>query len=62
MLENNAVERFVLFFGAAGVAVLRQAVVEFPRKLSRELQEKPITKAMALMVEAWATEKHFRLE
>ncbi|KAJ9621815.1 hypothetical protein H2204_011731 [Knufia peltigerae] len=62
MLENNAVERFLLFFGAAGVAALRQAVVEFPRKLSRELQEKPITKAMALMVEAWATEKHFRLD
>ncbi|KIW13300.1 hypothetical protein PV08_08488 [Exophiala spinifera] len=62
MLENNAVERFVLFFGAAAVAALRQAAVEFPRKWSRELQEKPIAKAMALMVESWATEKHFRLD
>ncbi|KAK5465168.1 hypothetical protein LTS15_001731 [Exophiala xenobiotica] len=62
MLENNAIDRFVLFFGAAGVAALRQAVVDFPRKLSKELQEKPIAKALALMVAAWKTEKHFRLD
>ncbi|KAK5390292.1 hypothetical protein LTR20_002987 [Exophiala xenobiotica] len=62
MLENNAIDRFVLFFGAAGVAALRQAVVDFPRKLSKELQEKPIAKALALMVAAWKTDKHFRLD
>jgi nucleoporin GLE1 len=62
MLENNAVDRFVLFFGASAVAALRQAVVEFPRTLPRELQDKPVAKAMALMVEAWKKEKHFSLD
>jgi hypothetical protein len=37
-------------------------VVDFPQKLSKELQEKPIAKALALMVAAWKTEKHFRLD
>ncbi|EXJ81657.1 hypothetical protein A1O1_07722 [Capronia coronata CBS 617.96] len=62
MLENNAVDRFVLFFGAAGVAALRQAVVDFPLSLSRELQEKPVSKALGLMVESWKKDKHFSLE
>lgn len=62
MLENNAVDRFVLFFGAAAIAVLRQAVFDFPRSLPTALQEQPISKALALVVEAWKTEKHFRLD
>lgn len=62
MLENNAIDRFLLFFGAAGIAALRQAVVEFPRSLPRELQEKPVSKALTLMVESWKKEKHFSLE
>jgi nucleoporin GLE1 len=62
MLENNAVDRFVLFFGAAAIAVLRQAVFDFPRSLPSALQEQPISKALSLMVEAWKTEKHFRLD
>ncbi|EXJ77741.1 hypothetical protein A1O3_09970 [Capronia epimyces CBS 606.96] len=62
MLENNAVDRFVLFFGAAGIAALRQAALDFPRSLPRELQEKPVSKALGLMVESWKTEKHFSLE
>ncbi|KAI1616150.1 hypothetical protein EDD36DRAFT_124847 [Exophiala viscosa] len=62
MLENNAVDRFVLFFGAAAIAALRQALVEFPRILPREMQEKPISKALALMIDAWKTEKHFHID
>ncbi|KIW91328.1 uncharacterized protein Z519_08224 [Cladophialophora bantiana CBS 173.52] len=61
MLENNAIDRFVLFFGAAGIAALRQAAVEFPRTLPRELQEKPATKTLVLMVEGWKREKNFSL-
>ncbi|KAK4949748.1 hypothetical protein LTR10_011590 [Elasticomyces elasticus] len=62
MLENNAIDRFVLFFGAAAIAALRQALIEFPRTLPREMQEKPISKALGLMIDAWKTEKHFRLD
>ncbi|KAH0843170.1 RNA export mediator Gle1 [Fonsecaea pedrosoi] len=61
MLENNAIERFVLFFGAAGIAALRQAAVDFPRTLPREMQEKPATKTLVLMVEGWKKEKNFSL-
>jgi nucleoporin GLE1 len=62
MLEHNAIDRFVLFFGAAGVAALKQAVVEFPRALPKELRDKPVTKALVLSVDAWKKEKHFSLE
>ncbi|KIX95445.1 uncharacterized protein Z520_08962 [Fonsecaea multimorphosa CBS 102226] len=61
MLENNAIERFVLFFGAAGIAALRQAAVDFPRTLPKEVQEKPATKTLVLMVEGWKKEKNFSL-
>ena len=62
MLENTAIDRFILFFGAAAVAVLRQAVIEFQKKLPMELKEKQAGKALVLMVEAWKKEKHFTLE
>ncbi|OAP54370.1 hypothetical protein AYL99_11471 [Fonsecaea erecta] len=61
MLENNAIERFVLFFGAAGVAALRQAAVDFPRALPKDLQDKPATKTLVLMVESLKKEKNFSL-
>lgn len=53
MLENFARDRFVMFFGAAGIAALRQAVVAFPASLPREIQEKPAARALALMGESW---------
>lgn len=53
MLENVARDRFVLFYGAAGIAALRQAVVAFPASLPRELQEKPAARALVLMAESW---------
>ncbi|KIX05033.1 uncharacterized protein Z518_05905 [Rhinocladiella mackenziei CBS 650.93] len=62
MLENNAMDRFVLFYGVAGIAALRQAAIEFPKTLPRQLQERPVTKALALMIEGWKTEKHFILD
>jgi nucleoporin GLE1 len=61
MLENNAIDRFVLFFGAAGIAALRQAVVDFPKTLPQELQEKQVTKALRLMVDAWKRDGYFSL-
>lgn len=61
ILENNAIERFVLFFGAVGVAALRQAVVGFPRTLPREMQEKMEVKSLGAMVEKWKKEYHFSL-
>lgn len=61
MLENNATERFVLFFGAAGIAALRQAVVEFPKLLPEDIREKQVTKSVQLMVEGWRKDNHFSL-
>ena len=61
LLENDTFERFVLYFGAAGIAVLRQAVVEFPKSLPRELHEKPVVKAISLFVEVWKKEKWFSI-
>lgn len=61
MLENNATERFILFFGAAGIAALRQAVVEFPKSLPEDIREKQVTKSIQLMVEGWKKENHFSL-
>ena len=61
MLENNAIDRFVLFFGAVGVAALRQAVVEFPKTLPREMQEKQEVKSLQLMIEGWKKVNHFSL-
>lgn len=61
MLENNAMDRFVLFFGAPAIAVLRSATIEFPHSLPVELQEKPVAKALALVVEGWKKEKTFSL-
>lgn len=53
MLENIARDRFVLFYGAAGIAALRQAVVSFPASLPREMQEKPAARALTLVAEGW---------
>jgi nucleoporin GLE1 len=61
MLENNSIDRFVLFFGAAGIAALRQAVVEFPKTLPHEMQEKQVAKSLQLMMEGWKKENHFSL-
>lgn len=53
MLENIARDRFVLFYGAAGIAALRQAVVAFPASLPREMQEKPAARALMLLGDSW---------
>jgi nucleoporin GLE1 len=61
MLENNAVDRFILSFGVVGIAALRHALLEFPKTLPQALQEKQATKALQLMVEGWRKEHHFSL-
>lgn len=61
MLENNAVDRFVLFFGAAAVAALKEALVGFPRKLPRSVAEKPAAKSLALLAETFKKERNFSL-
>lgn len=61
MLENNASERFVLFFGNVAVAALREALVDFPKRLPQSVQSKPACRSLALMVDGMDREKHFRL-
>lgn len=61
MLENNATERFVLFYGSVAMAVLREALVEFPMRLPTKTQAEPACRSLTLMADALAKEKHFRL-
>jgi nucleoporin GLE1 len=61
LLENSTFERFILFFGAAGIAALKQAVIEFPKTLSSELQRSPAAKGIQLIAEKWKSEKGFSI-
>lgn len=62
MFENwGNVERFVLFFGGAGVAALRELMVNWVQKLPRELSKRGEGMAITLLVEQWEKDKHFSL-
>lgn len=63
MFGHNGVGRFLLFFGAVGVAVLRQAFVEFPRSLPPPVRDDSFTKECQVYVENdLAGKMHFHLE
>lgn len=61
MLENS-LDRFILFFGATGIAALRKAVVEFPSTLPAELVRKPAAQSLVLLAETWKKERHLHLD
>ena len=60
-MVENAVERFVLFFDAAAIAALRNALVDFPRALPEALRTSPACKALEMLVEQFRTEKNLSL-
>lgn len=61
MLENS-LDRIVLFFGATGIAALRLALVELPRKLPSELANKAPAQSLNLLLERWGDQKKFHLD
>lgn len=63
MFGHNGVGRFLLFFGAVGVAVLRQAFVEFPTSLPPPLTNDSFTKECMVYVENdLAGKMHFHFD
>jgi nucleoporin GLE1 len=61
MLENS-VERFVQFYGSAGISALRLALVDFPASLPPKLQDTAACKAITLLVDMLAREKNLRID
>lgn len=62
MFGHRGVGRFLLFFGSVGVAVLREAYIEFPKRLPESIKGDHYVQLLTL----WGghvleTEEHFRL-
>lgn len=60
MLENSS-ERVVQFWGATGVALLRECVVGMVGRLSKEVREGWAAKGIEIMRDRWGTEGKFHL-
>jgi nucleoporin GLE1 len=60
MLEGG-VERFLLFFGNAGVAALREALVTFPAKLDPRMVQSNTGRGLVLLIDTLEKEKNLRL-
>ena len=58
---DGSVERIIQFWGATGVAALRQALVVFPSTLPQELKNHSEVKKLAIMRENWEKELRFSL-
>jgi nucleoporin GLE1 len=61
MLEIN-LERFLQFFGDEGVAALRTAFIEFPKRLPSHIKDTNAGYAVRFMADTWKKEKNFTLE
>lgn len=60
MLEGG-VERFLLFYGNAGVAALREALVTFPAKLDPKMVQSNAGRGLVLLIDILEKEKNLRL-
>lgn len=61
MFGSGGIDRFLLFYGAVGVAVLREVFVEFPKKLPQKLQQDSFVKELLAYVESLAQQEHLHL-
>lgn len=57
MFGSGGIDRFLLFYGAVGVAVLREIYVEFPKRLPQKLQQDTFVKELVTYVEETLAEK-----
>ena len=57
----ESVDRIICFWGATGVALLREAVVNMPKRLEGRVANHQSAKALELLVERWAKNMNFDL-
>ena len=61
MFGHGGIYRFFLFFGAVGVAVLREAFIEFPRRLPERMQQDSYVKELRIYVDNLGENEHLHL-
>lgn len=59
---ENSLDRFVLFFGATGIAALRHALIDFPAKLPPAVRERSTAKFLGAMADTWKKDLKFHLD
>ena len=62
MFGHRGMTRFMLFFGTVGQAVLREAFVEFPKRLPKEMQGDSFVRELSIFVEKLAKDEHIHLD
>lgn len=58
----DSLQRFLQFFGDEGIAALRKAFIDLPKRLPPEIRETNAAVSVIYLVDAWKTEKNFHLE
>jgi len=61
MFGHGGIYRFLLFFGSVGVAVLREAFVEFPKRLPEPMQRDSYVKELNIYVDNLGEKEHLHL-
>ena len=61
MFGHGGISRFLLFFGAVGIAVLREAFVEFPNRLSERMQQDSYVKELKICAANLGENEHLHL-
>lgn len=59
MFGHGGVGRFLLFYGSVGVAVLREAFVEFPKRLPQSIGNDHYVQLLGLYAEAVLAKNEF---
>ena len=58
---SGGIQRFLLFYGNVGVAVLREAYIEFPKRLPPGMQKDSFTKELLIFAEGLGEKEHLHL-
>ncbi|KAK5947035.1 hypothetical protein PMZ80_001181 [Knufia obscura] len=61
MFGHGGIYRFLLFFGSVGVAVLREAFVEFPKRLPEAMQRDSYANELKMYAETLGEKEHLHL-
>lgn len=61
MFGHGGIYRFLLFFGSVGVAVLREAFIEFPKRLPEALHKDSYVKELKIYADNLGEKEHLHL-
>lgn len=61
MFGHGGIGRFLLFFGSVGVAVLREAFIEFPNRLPEAIQKDSYVRELHIYAERLGSNEHLHL-